>query len=299
MKDIESFFCLIIAFAVILTISLAMSRRYASRKRKREAIEPEPSKPNMTNNLTSKYLVFDTETTNVIKNMHAHPSCGPAYPHIVQLAWKIQDESGWMVRNHIVKPDGFVIPDESVEFHGITQEIAESMGSPMKEILEEFRKDVESVDYLVAHNAEFDARMVASECYRYGIPDFLLGKTMYCTMKSTTQICKLPGQYGYKYPQLKELYFHLFRKQPTGKLHDASVDIEVTDKCWRKLQRRHPDLSWVLSYQRPKVKIPHRVKTGGSKVPRGTHQLKTGGLKVGLKPPRKKFRAVKTQKKVK
>lgn len=193
-----------------------------------------------------RYIIFDTETTGIIKNLHAHPSCSQAYPHIVQLAWRLYYKNKCYDRNRVIRPDGFDIPEESVKFHGIRTETARAIGVPIEKVLQEFYEDVKKVDVLVAHNAEFDSRIIASECYRKGIPDFLRRKSIICTMKSTTSMCKLPGMYGFKYPRLEELYIYLFKKKPKGKLHDASVDVDITDRCWTKIKNNRR--KWVFSY---------------------------------------------------
>ncbi len=57
-----------------------------------------------------------------------------------------------------------------------------------------------------------------------------------CTMKTSTNYCKLPGKYGYKYPTLTELYMKLFGKELKD-AHDALVDINATAECFWELKR--------------------------------------------------------------
>ena len=64
------------------------------------------------------YLFFDTETTGVPKNYKAPPSDLLNWPRVVQLAWVVTDEQGRELKatNHIIRPDGFVIPEGSRAF---------------------------------------------------------------------------------------------------------------------------------------------------------------------------------------
>ena len=53
-------------------------------------------------------------------------------------------------------------------------------------------------------------------------------------MEQTIEFCKLPGNYGYKFPKLSELYEILF-KENFEDAHDATVDINATFRCFYKL----------------------------------------------------------------
>ena len=210
------------------------------------------------------YLVFDVETTNLLPKSRPHPSRSELYPHIVQIGWMAVDEKKQEKRKFsaTIRPNGYKIPAESVKWHRITTEKAMREGKPLLGILQEFEKEVKKADYIVAHNAEFDSLMVAAECYRSGIPDFLRDREIHCTMKSSTDLCRLPGKYGFKYPKLAELYYFLFRKDPANKkkLHDALEDVKVTQQCWEKLRRRHTDLSWITECRSPTPKIKRARK---------------------------------------
>ena len=55
----------------------------------------------------------------------------------------------------------------------------------------------------------------------------------FCTMKSTTEICKLPHKgftNKYKYPKLAELYHYIFGKTPEN-LHNSMNDAIYTLEC--------------------------------------------------------------------
>ena len=141
------------------------------------------------------------------------------------------------VKDFIIKPDGFTIPEESSRVHGITTEIANRDGSPLKTVIEDFIFDLETVDMIVGHNVEFDKKIVGAELLRCNIQSKSLGKRTVCTMKSSTNYCALPGKYGYKWPTLQELHNKLFGESFED-AHNSLNDIKATKKCFFELKNR-------------------------------------------------------------
>jgi len=54
-------------------------------------------------------------------------------------------------------------------------------------------------------------------------------------MKSSVNYCQIPGDYGYKWPKLAELYRILF-KEDFADAHNAATDIKATAKCFWRLK---------------------------------------------------------------
>ncbi|MGI9489132.1 MAG: 3'-5' exonuclease [Geminicoccaceae bacterium] len=172
------------------------------------------------------YLFFDTETTGMYNFKSTHDD--PAQPHIVQLAACLVDKIG-NVRgsmNMIVKPP-IPIPEGASAVHGITDEIAEHYGFELDEALDVFWKLEARAETLVAHNVNFDRKMLRSAFHRADMHNsfdaFSRAKT-FCTMQATTPILKLPGHRGYKWPRLEEAYSHFF-DEPLEGAHDAMIDV--------------------------------------------------------------------------
>ena len=187
----------------------------------------------------SKYIVFDVETTGLPKKYNTPPKLFKLWPHIVQFSWIIYDEQKQIEKSFIIKPNNYEIPEDSIRIHNITNKYALENGNSLRIVLREFKQDCDSVDYLVAHNASFDIAVILAACYRTkSNVTFLKNKKVICTMKSTTNLCKLPGKYGYKYPKLEELFVYLFNDKPTVTLHNALEDSRVTLKCYQELLRR-------------------------------------------------------------
>lgn len=186
-------------------------------------------------------LAFDTETTG--KADFNSPASAKHQPHIVQLGAILFDDS-WSVRaelNLIVKPDGWTIPEEASNIHGITTTIANSCGVDLSSALSCFRGLFKLANVYVAHNLEFDALIVASNFMR--LTDCVgMGSDIrergFCTMHAMTPICKLPGRYGdYKWPSLQEAYQHAFGEMFDG-AHDAMADVRACARLYRWIKER-------------------------------------------------------------
>jgi DNA polymerase III subunit epsilon len=192
---------------------------------------------NLTDTVSNKtFLFFDTETTGLPKNWKASYKDLNNWPRIVQIAWIIADINGRIIeqKNYIIKPNGFNIPEEAMKVHKISTQKALQQGQELGFVLNQFNDCVNKSDTIVAHNLSFDLNVIASEMFRFNIDSDIMDKEQICTMESTINYCKLPGNYGYKYPKLSELYQKLFYSD-FDEAHDASVDIKATFKCFYEL----------------------------------------------------------------
>lgn len=187
------------------------------------------------------YLFFDTETTGLPKNYQAPLDDFLNWPRIVQIAWSLYDEEGnhWESYSYIIKPNGFVISDEVAKIHRVTQERAMAEGVELKEALEHFLADAQSATYLVAHNIDFDEKIIGSELLRGKVlVNPFGGSNRICTMKSSVNFCKIENGRGfYKWPNLTELYGALF-SDAFPDAHDALIDVKACAKCFFELKRR-------------------------------------------------------------
>ena len=184
------------------------------------------------------YLFFDTETTGIPKNYKAPASDTKNWPRLVQIAWLVADESGNETKSveYIIKPNGFLIPDDAAKIHGITNELATRSGVDLKPVFEEIMADISKAATLIAHNMQFDEKILGAEFLRMGHLDHLEGKPKKCTMQSATNYCKIPGPYGNKWPKLEELHKKLFR-EGFSNAHSALADVRACSKCYFELRR--------------------------------------------------------------
>lgn len=196
------------------------------------------------NQLEISALGFDTETTGLPKkNQHEE-----LQPHIVQLATKLYSPEGRIVSelNHIIKPEGWEIPQESIDVHGITMPMAAKYGLSRQAVLVMFSNLVKRADVLVAHNAQFDLQITNLQYKRQGMQSPLIGKEVYCTATVSTNLLKLPPtekmkEWGrghmFKTPTLKELHLHLFSWWDDSRAHDAGGDVEACMRCYFQLKQ--------------------------------------------------------------
>jgi DNA polymerase-3 subunit epsilon len=206
--------------------------------------------------------VFDTETTGLPKSKIIAPTTIHLWPFIVQFSYIIFDtDTNAILKSYdaIVKLKPYnVISEDSIKFHGITQEISESKGIGIDNVLAEFIGDIEQADMMVAHNVEFDLNMIRVEVLRLkqsliaeGNMDLRMinvelrmalviqTKNFFCTMKESIDLCKIEkensrGKY-YKFPTLTELHKHLFAVEPKH-LHNSFHDILCTIRCFMKMK---------------------------------------------------------------
>ena len=130
----------------------------------------------------------------------------------MQLAWKVYDINGKVIssNNRIVRPDGFIIPDDSIRIHRITNERAKKEGQSISSVLEAFSKDLENSNFIVAHNISFDNKVTASEFFRLNMKNSMRDIVNICTMNSTIDFCRIQGKMGLKPPSLTDLHKKLF-----------------------------------------------------------------------------------------
>lgn len=177
-----------------------------------------------------RILLFDTETTGLPKQRVPAKHLENNWPHIVSISWIIVENNVIIDKqSYIIKPNNWVIPPDSTAIHGITQEQAMHEGVSLEYAMHKFM--YEPYDLMLAHNLDFDENVVVNAIYwdlnQKKFDTFPHPKR--CTMRASTDICKLPGRYsGYKQPTLTELYKNTFGRLPdTSRLHGSLYDTEI------------------------------------------------------------------------
>lgn len=185
----------------------------------------------------TRLFFFDTETTGLPRSWNAPLRDLDNWPRMVQLAWLLCDEAGNELAHasRIIRPQGYVIPAEASRIHGITTERALAEGIALADALDEVLPRIEEAACAIAHNVSFDEKILAAEFLRLGRAHPLLKKTTRCTMKESTDFCRLPGNYGFKYPNLTELHRKLFKKA-FDDAHDALADVRACKAAYFELR---------------------------------------------------------------
>jgi len=185
------------------------------------------------------YLFFDTETTGLPKRWDVPAKDLENWPRLVQIAWIFLDKNGNEISSEskIIKPEGFIIPEESSKVHGITTQIALKKGDDLKKILLEYLEMTNKSKYLIAHNMSFDEKIIEAEFIRKKISNSLFQPEKICTKEIATEFCQIPGAYGFKWPTLSELHIKLFGNDFED-AHDALVDVKACARCFFELKKK-------------------------------------------------------------
>lgn len=69
----------------------------------------------------------------------------------------------------IIKPRCMYIPEETIEYHGITQEIANKKGIDPEVVINELKDDLKTVDIVISHSIDFHLKTILAEAVRYNI----------------------------------------------------------------------------------------------------------------------------------
>jgi superfamily I DNA/RNA helicase len=187
-------------------------------------------------------LYLDTETSGLpARNANYKNPSDFDGSRLVSICWMISQGDNLVEQHYyIVKPQGFIISDESIAIHGITNEYAKDNGDNVNNILEELGKSISKCTNLVAHNMKFDINIIKSELFRIGrldiINDITKNRHLICTMEKGRLFMKVR-----KFPKLSELYKFLYNEELTN-AHCALDDTKHCYKCYIKLFPSDPGI---------------------------------------------------------
>jgi DNA polymerase-3 subunit epsilon len=186
-------------------------------------------------------LVIDVETTGLPKRI-LHPQWNRytndySSVRIVSIAWIVIDASNANEIEkayYIVKPMNYLIPEESIRIHGITQEHALANGIELVKVCGYIEKTMKTYacNTLIAHNIQFDVHVVCEELRRirfFALERKIRSMIRYCTMWAARKIMNLK-----KIPKLSELYIMLTGDEIQN-LHNALSDATNCRVCYAKL----------------------------------------------------------------
>lgn len=187
-------------------------------------------------------MVYDTETTG--KTDFKLPWNDDSQPNLVQIGYKVFTPKKEVVFEigHLVNTTGFPqwngIEPDAQDVHGISEELVREWGWNPQDTISLFQRWANRCNMFVAHNDEFDIRILQGFALRCGWSPDLFGTSMrFCTMRSTTNICKIPHpKTGRpKWPKLNEAYPFFFPGQQFKNAHNALADVNPTAEIFWKL----------------------------------------------------------------
>lgn len=193
-------------------------------------------------------FVFDLETTGLPKfnkdkkRSREYPSADnlEAYDsaRIVSAAWILIDcKTKDIVTQYytVVKPDNFIIPQESINIHGITQEHAQQQGIPISEMFEQLKLALSQASSILSYNLDFDYNVLHSELIRYNQKDLideLTSKRQQCIMQMSHKYMQSPF-----YPKLTDVHRYLFNA-PAPDAHNALSDVMSCYKVYKEIHAK-------------------------------------------------------------
>ena len=185
------------------------------------------------------YLIIDCETTGLPKERNAPIQDVDNWPRVVQIAWALYDETRTVLETVacLIRPEGFVVPDDVQRIHNITTERALSEGRNLEETLQALALAAAKAKVLVAHSLDFDVNVISAEYLRSGLELPFGGKKRICTMRQSAGFCGIAGKYGFKWPKLSQLHQKLFGRD-FDEAHDAGADVAACARCFFALKDR-------------------------------------------------------------
>ncbi len=190
-------------------------------------------------------VVFDAETTGI--PLFKERSHDPRQPHLVELAALLYSCDGELKEtlHYIVKPDGWEIPEETVAVHGITQARALAEGVPEADAIKAFMAMHARASLRVAHNRNFDDRLIRSGIARYmadlpTLADDYKDAPGECTALLSKPVCQIPPtekmratnfKNSFKTPTLAEALLCLTGNELVG-AHTAEADAQACARIY-------------------------------------------------------------------
>lgn len=195
--------------------------------------------------------VFDVETNGKRPKYRKGDTNQPPQrePAVVQIAAKqfwgrrVVGQLSFFMQPLDADGNAAAIPTEKFFIEsGITQDVVDAAGTTYRVGMAAFHNLLKKSDRLVAHNMEFDGPVTRASLIRAWVPTDEIDRVdRFCTMQSLTDVLKIPGKYGFKFPSLDEAYRALVDPEGFDGAHDAMVDVDACAAIlWATEDAGHP-----------------------------------------------------------
>lgn len=185
------------------------------------------------------FYIIDTETTGLFD--FARPADAPGQPRLASVALLACDHDLNLIAatSVLIRPDGWEMPASAERINGLSTELLTKHGAPVSEVLWRYAEEINWGSTIVAHNVDYDTKIMRGEMRRAGMPDLYEKTRTLCTMKSLVDVCQLPkpSGRGYKWPRLSEAVSHCLGRDHAnahGALPDAMACLDLLR--WMKAQ---------------------------------------------------------------
>lgn len=182
------------------------------------------------------FYVIDTETTGLFD--FKKPADGYGQPRMASfcgIAIDHPEDDAPVIFERYIRPDGWAMSPDAGRVNGLTTEMLAEKGVPVAEVLDEYVSRIEAGYCIVAYNAQFDIKMLRAELRRAGRDDLFERTRNICVMRPLTDILRIPGRFGFKWPNLGEACAHF--GIVNEKAHDAVGDARAALEVMRHLHR--------------------------------------------------------------
>lgn len=133
----------------------------------------------------------------------------------------------------IIKPDDFVIPNEAIKIHGITNEEV-NKGKEIKKVLKYIGDMINDCDYIIGYNVYYDINVLLSELYRNNydkiinkIVNLKKNEKIICIAQIASKEMKPDGwkpRINYQIPKQIDVYKKCFGEELVN-AHNAKADV--------------------------------------------------------------------------
>ena len=193
-----------------------------------------------------RILFVDTETNGLPRSRWANESDWKQWPEILQIGWEIwQFEEGTepaLVKSedYLLKQDPKIAWSKEAEgFHKIPLSMCQAQGHEWAPVLKTFQDDLATCDALVAHNLNFDRKIIRAGVWRAGLVPWAEGVVLeMCTMRGAQGFFNFgPDRNGNpKAPTLKQLHDACipgtYDCSGVGPWHNATHDLHCAALCF-------------------------------------------------------------------
>lgn len=192
-------------------------------------------------------LAYDTETTGLVRGTDY---TNPNNPYLAAVAMVLYDTDAHRIIasfNTAILPEGWTMPADAAAVNGLSDEYLTAVGIPARVAVPTILTIAAKAELLVAHNAEFDRKIIAAALWRYliseepentnhAVVEHWLNIPTFCTMKESKSVVGALTVNGkLKSPKLIEAYKHFFGRE-LDRAHSANADTVAVLEIYLALQ---------------------------------------------------------------
>lgn len=185
-------------------------------------------------------LFIDVESSGLLRaDLQADD---PSQPSICQIGAHLLDTEyrPLAILETLIKPEGgWTVEPEAFAVHGIEEVSCIRYGVDIRVALAMLQQMALKAQTIVAHNLEFDRKIIAAQLAKIGSDGHWWqrqARKFQCSMELATPICRIPGEYGFKFPSLEEAFCHFHPGIDFHTTHRAGEDIAACVAIWRAIQ---------------------------------------------------------------